>query len=158
MTRKKLIKINSSQFQSLFKAIYSFFKSIAKYNSYQWQKEQKERVIDIQPLKEERIVSTERPNECPKCGHGPLAEILYGLPDFKDPEFQRAQSAGEITCGGCCITGMEAKWQCVECGQKVWQPPLWHEKQALARYSSSYRKRLFEETMKANGFQKKEMS
>ena len=28
---------------------------------------------------------------------------------------------------------MEASWQCVECGQKVWRPPLWDEKQALAR-------------------------
>ncbi len=108
MTRKKLIKINSSQFQSLFKAIYSFFKSFGKYHQSQWQKEQ---VIDLKPIKTERIVSTESPNECSKCGHGPLSEILYGMPDFKDPEFQRAYSAGEITCGECCITGMEAKWQ-----------------------------------------------
>ena len=143
---------SSSFIHSFTKAACSFVQSIRSSNYSQWLEEEK-----IVRTKEERIVSTKRPNECPKCGHKPLAEILYGLPNFKDPEFQRASAAGEITCGGCCITGMEATWQCVECGQKIWRPPLWDEKRALARYSASYRKRLFEETMKANGYKKREI-
>ena len=105
--------------------------------------------------KEERIASTQRPNACPKCGHSPLAKILYGLPNFKDPEFQRASAAGEITIGGCCITGMEPKWQCVNCGQRIWEPYRWADKQALSRFSASYRKKIFEKMMEANGYKKR---
>ena len=149
MTKNKIIEGNYSFNQSFFKAILTFLDSIGKKFSSKWQRNS---VTEL--IKEEKIFSPERPNECPKCCHGPLAKIIYGLPSFNDPEFLRASAAGEITCGGCCITGMEAKWQCVNCGQKIWQPHLWAEKQALARYSASYRKRLFEETMKANGFKK----
>ena len=150
MPTKKIIEINYSFNESFIKSILTFLKSIGKNFSSRLQRNSVTELIK----EEEKIFSTERSNECPKCGHGPLAKIIYGLPSFKDPEFQRASAAGEITCGGCCITGMEAKWQCVNCGQKIWQSHLWAEKQALARYSASYRKRLFEETMKANGFKK----
>ena len=150
MTSKLSFKGNSASLVHwLTKAGCSFIQSIRTRRHADWLEEQR-----ATRAKEQRIVSTERPDQCPICGHEPLAKILYGLPDFKDPEFQRSQAAGEITCGGCCITGIEPKWQCVECGQRIWQPPLWGERQALARYSASYRKRLFEETMKANGFKR----
>ena len=57
---------------------------------------------------------TSKPDNCPECGSKKVAGILYGLPMFDD-ELERRLSAGEITLGGCCITGDDPLWRCTEC-------------------------------------------
>ena len=65
-----------------------------------------------------RYFSRARPQECPHCGSGKVARILWGLPDFSD-EVSNQLQAGEITLGGCCVTGSDPAWQCLECDTRV---------------------------------------
>ena len=72
-------------------------------------------------FKQERIEASQHPKECPKCGHSPVAKILYGLPDFS-PELDASIEAGKTSIGGCCRTGLDdPTWKCSKCGQRVWK-------------------------------------
>ena len=57
---------------------------------------------------------TSKPDKCPECGSKKVASILYGLPMF-DEELKRRINAGEIVLGGCCVTGDDPLWRCVDC-------------------------------------------
>ncbi len=67
-----------------------------------------------------RIKISQRPKECPKCNHSPVAEIIWGLPDFKNPEFQKSLSEGKVEIEGCCISGDEPTWRCGKCREEIW--------------------------------------
>ena len=57
---------------------------------------------------------TSNPDRCPECGSGKVASMLYGLPLF-DEERRRQLKAGEISLGGCCITGDDPLGRCMKC-------------------------------------------
>ena len=43
-----------------------------------------------------RIERTRKPRKCPKCGHAPVGEILWGMPHF-DAKLEELMYAGKIT-------------------------------------------------------------
>ena len=61
-----------------------------------------------------------KPEKCPACGSNRVADILYGLPDFSD-ELCAELDAGRTVLGGCCLTGDDPEWQCVECEAKTYR-------------------------------------
>lgn len=61
-----------------------------------------------------RYVISGRPGECPACGSAQVAEIIYGLPAFS-PDLEAALESGHAVLGGCCVTGDDPKWRCLEC-------------------------------------------
>mgnify|MGYP000882296529 CR=1 FL=1 len=65
-----------------------------------------------------RIERSEKPAQCPQCGHGPLADIIYGFPIIDDDLIKR-WNEGSIVIGGCVITGDEPRWACATCGQRI---------------------------------------
>lgn len=67
-----------------------------------------------------KVKRTKKPRKCPKCGHTPLADILYGEPLF-DEELERAMNEGTITLGGCCITDDDPAWECTHCGLNIFR-------------------------------------
>lgn len=52
--------------------------------------------------------------KCPKCGSRRMATILYGLPLFNE-ELDESLRRGEVTLGGCCITGSDPDKECHDC-------------------------------------------
>ena len=46
---------------------------------------------------------------CPVCGGGDLKEIIYGLPDPENFDFEKYE------VGGCCVTDEDAKYKCLIC-------------------------------------------
>ncbi len=71
-------------------------------------------------FKQERIEASQHPKECPKCGHSPVAKILYGLPDFS-PALDASIEAGKTSIGGCCTGSDDPTWKCSKCGQRIWK-------------------------------------
>jgi len=61
-----------------------------------------------------RYEYSRKPRKCPECGSTKIARILYGYPAFSD-ELRRELKAGRVVLGGCCITGDDPHWQCVDC-------------------------------------------
>jgi hypothetical protein len=61
-----------------------------------------------------RYESTLKPEKCPKCGSARVADILFGYPAFS-PKLEADLKEGRISLGGCCISGADPQWQCVEC-------------------------------------------
>jgi hypothetical protein len=61
-----------------------------------------------------KFYSTQKPKKCPACGSEKIAEILYGLPAFSE-RLQKMLADNEIVLGGCCITGDDPVWRCVDC-------------------------------------------
>ena len=59
-----------------------------------------------------RYKAKQKPKKCPKCGSNRMVDILYGYPA---PETLHEAEKGEIALGGCCITGDDPKWKCMEC-------------------------------------------
>jgi primosomal protein N' len=57
---------------------------------------------------------TSKPDRCPECGSEKVASIFYGLPVFT-VELERQLKEGEVILGGCCVTGDDPQWHCVEC-------------------------------------------
>lgn len=55
-----------------------------------------------------------KPTKCPKCGSGQIADILYGYPEFSK-ELQKDLDEGKLVLGGCCVSGGDPKWKCVDC-------------------------------------------
>ena len=56
-----------------------------------------------------------KPDVCPACGSKKVARIQYGLPIFSE-ELDKQMKSGEVVLGGCCLTGDDPRWQCVDCG------------------------------------------
>lgn len=65
-----------------------------------------------------RYESIRKLKKCPVCGSNRLAKILYGRPFFT-PKLQDALDSGKIILGGCCVSGDDPKWQCADCGVKI---------------------------------------
>ena len=54
---------------------------------------------------------------CPECGSNNVAKILYGYIAF-DSELEKDLEAGKIALGGCCVSGIDPKWECNKCGHR----------------------------------------
>ena len=67
-----------------------------------------------------RIEGSRKPRKCPSCGNSPLASILYGYVGF-DGELQKKLEEGRIVLSGCCVSDDDPKWECTNCGQKVYK-------------------------------------
>lgn len=61
-----------------------------------------------------RYRSAQKPEKCPKCGSERIAEILFGLPAFSD-ELQKDIDEGRVVLGGCCVSGEDPEWKCMDC-------------------------------------------
>lgn len=59
--------------------------------------------------------------KCPKCGSKNVARIMYGMLLFSDELMQKINS-GKIILGGCCISNMDPKYHCNECGERFGYP------------------------------------
>jgi len=46
---------------------------------------------------------------CPFCNSDQVKEIIYGLPDFENFDFEKFE------VGGCCITGRDPLHKCTSC-------------------------------------------
>ena len=68
-----------------------------------------------------RTERTRKPRKCPKCGHTPVGEILWGMPHF-DAKLEELMNAGKIIIGGCCLSPDDATWECSKCHQQIWKP------------------------------------
>jgi len=66
-----------------------------------------------------RYESRTQPSKCPKCGSERVARILYGEP-MGSEALMADLKAGRIVLGGCCITGDDPKWQCLECETEIY--------------------------------------
>lgn len=67
-----------------------------------------------------RLESSRKPLKCPRCGHRPVAEILYGEPAF-DVWLEQKINEGRITLGGCCVTPDDPAWKCARCGLRIYR-------------------------------------
>ena len=67
-----------------------------------------------------RIERARRPIMCPRCGHKPVAEILYGEPAF-DEWLEQKINEGLIILGGCCVTPDDPAWECARCGLQIYR-------------------------------------
>ena len=67
-----------------------------------------------------RHEASQKPEKCPACGSNHVADILYGLPDFSD-ELCAELDAGKTVLGGCCLTGDDPEWRCVDCEMDVYK-------------------------------------
>ena len=56
-----------------------------------------------------------RPN-CPDCGSGEVATIVYGYPDVS---ILNDEQARPIVFGGCCVTEDDPEWRCLQC-EREW--------------------------------------
>lgn len=70
-----------------------------------------------------RIKRAEKPEQCPGCGHRPVASILYGYPDF-DEKLEQELDEGTVTLGGCIVSGDDPAWRCPRCGLRIFQSPM----------------------------------
>mgnify|MGYP000855944048 CR=1 FL=1 len=67
-----------------------------------------------------RYESSNLPSECPKCGSTRVAKIVYGLPVFSD-QLNAAIKDGRKVLGGCCITGDDPAWKCLDCKTEIYR-------------------------------------
>lgn len=70
-----------------------------------------------------RVDRVKKPRKCPKCGHYPLASIIYGMPCFSK-ELQQSMKEGRVALGGCCIGDDDPAWKCANCGLKIFRKKL----------------------------------
>ena len=63
---------------------------------------------------EERYSSRHQPAQCPACGSPRIATILYGLPS------EPVEDEEQFVLGGCCITGFDPTWRCLECSTRIY--------------------------------------
>lgn len=67
-----------------------------------------------------RYESRNKPSKCPECGSERIARILYGEP-MGSEELMADMKAGRIALGGCCITGDDPAWRCLECETEIYK-------------------------------------
>lgn len=60
------------------------------------------------------VYLSRKPESCPKCGHKPVATILFGMPADSE-ELQKELDSGKTVLGGCCITIPCPTWKCTKC-------------------------------------------
>lgn len=63
-----------------------------------------------------------KPIKCPQCQSVRVAKIFYGMPAFS-LELKHDLDAGRIFLGGCCISGDDPWWRCVDCGTELYRKP-----------------------------------
>lgn len=68
-----------------------------------------------------QVERARKPRKCPGCGHSPLASILYGYVVGIDDGLDKKLKEGRIVLGGCCVSDDDPKWECTNCGQKVYK-------------------------------------
>lgn len=68
----------------------------------------------------ERFEAGGKPKKYPKCGSLIVARILYGFPAWSE-ELEADLKAGRVAIGGCCITGDDPAWKCVECETEIYR-------------------------------------
>lgn len=61
-----------------------------------------------------------KPRKCPRCGHKPVASILYGMP-IPSRELFEKEERGEVILGGCVIELDQPTWQCSKCGAEFYK-------------------------------------
>ena len=71
----------------------------------------------------EKVTAKKKPKKCSKCGCEKIASIQYGMPAFS-PELRMDLDEGKIVLGGCCVTGDDPEWQCVECGMQIYREKM----------------------------------
>ena len=64
--------------------------------------------------------SAKKPERCPACESEKIARILYGMPAFSE-ELHNKLNNKEIVLGGCCITGDDPTWKCVDCNAAIYK-------------------------------------
>jgi hypothetical protein len=67
-----------------------------------------------------RIERVTQPKRCPKCGHSPVAEILWGMPASSE-KLDADLEAGRVTLGGCIVSDDDPAWKCKECGVVIYR-------------------------------------
>ena len=68
--------------------------------------------------------SKRMPRKCPYCGSHRIATIAYGYPPMNDQEFVDDLYSGKIALGGCCITGRDPTWRCIDCFSDIYRETL----------------------------------
>jgi hypothetical protein len=64
--------------------------------------------------------STKKPDKCSECGSSKIAEILYGLPVFS-LGLEKKINKNKIFLGGCCVSGNDPLWKCIDCGTVIFK-------------------------------------
>jgi DNA-directed RNA polymerase subunit RPC12/RpoP len=55
--------------------------------------------------------------KCPECGSTTaLRKYIYGMPDGPVDE-------SKYLIGGCCITGNDPTYECIDCGHQIFKKP-----------------------------------
>ncbi len=74
---------------------------------------------------------------CPYCKSMRCASIEYGFREI-DEELKRKLDTEKVVLGGCCVTGDDPQWLCLNCGHKwplslkyqtkkwKWRHSKWH--------------------------------
>lgn len=70
---------------------------------------------------EQLYFSKRRPTKCPACGSREVVRIVYGYPG---PELVQDAESGKVTLGGCCVSGFDPSWQCLECEAAIYPETL----------------------------------
>lgn len=67
-----------------------------------------------------RMEQSKKPRRCPNCGHSPLASILHRYVGIDDDLDKRLEE-GWIVLAGCCISDDDPRWECTNCGQRIYK-------------------------------------
>ncbi len=59
------------------------------------------------------LIFARKPRKCPACGGERIVPIIYGEPMEC---LMKEEVEGKVILGGCCITGNDPEWGCVDCG------------------------------------------
>jgi hypothetical protein len=62
-----------------------------------------------------------KPRRRPACRSANVLPIVYGYPDF---ELLQEAEAGRVALGGCCLTGADPSWRCMDCETPVFSERL----------------------------------
>ena len=58
-----------------------------------------------------------KPVLCPTCESRRIATIVWGMPSS---DIMPDLEAGKVVCGGCCVSPVDPKWQCLACGTRIY--------------------------------------
>lgn len=66
-----------------------------------------------------RVERAVKPASCPTCGHMPVADVLYGMPEhISIVDIER----GRVILGGCLFSSKSPRWRCSRCNQAICEP------------------------------------
>jgi hypothetical protein len=60
--------------------------------------------------------------QCSSCGSEKIARILYGMPMYNE-KLKKQLDRGTVMLGGCCVTGNDPKYECMNCGMLFYKRP-----------------------------------